>query len=97
MQNTQQKHVGTFPSETSNNLSVISLCSISYAVIKQGAECLETVTETDWSVRVCARACMEMEGGVKRKNLNTNDYRKQRLERNMPLNSAHSCTFLSVI
>lgn len=37
------------------------------------------------------------EWGLRRKKLNHNDFRKQRVERNMPLNSAHSCTSLSII
>lgn len=48
-------------------------------------------------VRVHARRETAWVGQVRRKNLNNNDFQKQRLETNMPLNSAHSCTFPSVI
>lgn len=57
MQNTQQKHVSTFPSKSSNNLSIVDLYSTSYTVTNQDAECLETVTQIERLE--CAYVCVD--------------------------------------
>jgi len=69
MHNTQQKHVSTLPTKSSNNLSIVDLYSTSYTVIKQDAERLETVTQID-RMCICVCACLHRDGrGVRRKNL----------------------------